>query len=253
MIFYNDRQFAGVLIIMEEVKYKKNIIYKVVCTCICLSLWFLSYFEGRIYLSSNGFAILKGELISPSGLNDSGQAKYYIQHELIVNGVHYYVMYIGGEEYLFEAPEGALRFSASSATYGFTDFYVVRKNGKFRYKIYQNGDISSYKMHDPEKRLTEKYQTYQKEMDMVFDFIVANWSNFYLFGHVVMRESHAGFMIFFLGLLFGLQFVCKKLIVSRLSAGRKKDIIYQRICYGTVGFIHLIVLFTAIFQYITFL
>ena len=82
---YINRQFAEAELMEKGIK-QTNTLYNIFCICICLLIWALSYFQGHVYISPNGYAVLNDNLLNPIGIDEKGRAEQSVMHEMILNG-----------------------------------------------------------------------------------------------------------------------------------------------------------------------
>ena len=89
---YINRQFAEAELMEKGIK-QTNTLYNIFCICICLLIWALSYFQGHVYISPNGYAVLNDNLLNPIGIDEKGRAEQSVMHEMILNGGHFNLIY----------------------------------------------------------------------------------------------------------------------------------------------------------------
>ena len=237
---------------MNNFQTIKNGKYFILCTGICIIILILSCFKGKLYLSSNGYLVLKHLIGGPDWKEEEtetyleAQREFVHAFEMIVNGDHLYWMYKIGEGYYKEG-RSIDKFIILSNDYGVIELHAWRTPEKLYYKIADNIYIRE-NIDIPHK--------FYKNMDMIAEFMEVD---FWYPGYQVIedygtinegRVKKAVLSIIFVILL---QVILLWIMVFRMSGGQKRDTIHRRICCIVFGILQLLILWIDILNYVIFL
>ncbi len=226
---------------MENLKNKKNKIYSIFCICICLLLWLFSYFDGHIYISSNGYAVLWEQIPNPIWIDQENHLVCNVVHKMTINGKWLYLSY-----YPISSTTEKLHFYGTGDSIEvYVDFYVNKEDKNFSYTLQDGG----YPYEDGSK----VRHMFTQNMEMIFDFIVANWHYFIALGFACPEGVSPIWVIFAIVLLFLLRLECLRLVEKKWNGSFKRNVLLRRFCYCIFISLQLCIVAIFVLRFVTFL
>lgn len=240
---------------------KNNPKYTIFCLGMLLFVLLLPCFKGRLYLSANGYLLLKHTIGGPlPGSSVYSYSESMVTFEMIVNGDRVYWM-------------TSFAFGPTPATDGYYTeslFLLSQHYGMTELHIWRNVDIFFKTVSEPTKKLNyriadnvylkngaEQPRQYQKNIDLIAEFTGSSYwkpaGYRVVEGYATINEGRGKMAFLSAVLLVLLQGISLRLLTVRWSNNQKYSSIKRAICCSVFGLLQLFVLWMDLLKYIIFL